>query len=174
MRYRATSTNWVHSLSRMRSMWTTSVLGQTESNLPQVLQELGIAGDRNLAAWTRTDMSSPNETDNYERWTCMEWCGCSCHRRCCQWGDPRFRAGSRHNEISGTHSIGRRASRYSDNLNLWGVKGEIAITDSPRLCSARGSAWISRVWWCLREFSAAYVSPEGDAHIPMAVIVCGG
>ena len=27
-------------------------------NLPQVLQELGIAGDRNLAAWTRTDMSS--------------------------------------------------------------------------------------------------------------------
>ena len=27
-------------------------------NLPRVLQELGIAGDRNLAAWTRTDMSS--------------------------------------------------------------------------------------------------------------------
>ena len=27
-------------------------------NLPQVLQELRIAGDRNLAAWTRTDMSS--------------------------------------------------------------------------------------------------------------------
>ena len=27
-------------------------------NLPQVLQELGIAGGRNLAAWTRTDMSS--------------------------------------------------------------------------------------------------------------------
>ena len=25
-------------------------------NLPQVLQELGIAGGRNLAAWTRTDM----------------------------------------------------------------------------------------------------------------------
>ena len=27
-------------------------------NLPQVLQELGIAGGRNLAAWTRTDMRS--------------------------------------------------------------------------------------------------------------------
>ena len=27
-------------------------------NLPRVLQELGISGDRNLAAWTRTDMSS--------------------------------------------------------------------------------------------------------------------
>ena len=27
-------------------------------NLPRVLQELGIAGDRKLAAWTRTDMSS--------------------------------------------------------------------------------------------------------------------
>ena len=27
-------------------------------NLPRVLQDLGIAGDRNLAAWTRTDMSS--------------------------------------------------------------------------------------------------------------------
>ena len=27
-------------------------------NFPRVLQELGIAGDRNLAAWTRTDMSS--------------------------------------------------------------------------------------------------------------------
>ena len=27
-------------------------------NLPRVLRELGIAGDRNLAAWTRTDMSS--------------------------------------------------------------------------------------------------------------------
>ena len=27
-------------------------------NLPRVLQEFGIAGDRNLAAWTRTDMSS--------------------------------------------------------------------------------------------------------------------
>ena len=27
-------------------------------NLHRVLQELGIAGDRNLAAWTRTDMSS--------------------------------------------------------------------------------------------------------------------
>ena len=37
-------------------------------NLPRVLQELGIAGDRNLAAWTRTE----NETHNYERWTCME------------------------------------------------------------------------------------------------------
>ena len=27
-------------------------------NLPQVLQELGIGGGRNLAAWTRTDMRS--------------------------------------------------------------------------------------------------------------------
>ena len=27
-------------------------------NLPRVLQEMGIAGDRNLATWTRTDMSS--------------------------------------------------------------------------------------------------------------------
>ena len=27
-------------------------------NLPRVLQELGIAGDRNLGAWTRTDMRS--------------------------------------------------------------------------------------------------------------------
>ena len=27
-------------------------------NLPQVLQEVGIAGSRNLAAWTRTDMRS--------------------------------------------------------------------------------------------------------------------
>ena len=35
-------------------------------NLPRVLQELGIAGDRNLAAWTRTDMSSRT------RWTTMK------------------------------------------------------------------------------------------------------
>ena len=27
-------------------------------NLPRVLQELGVAGDRNLAVWTRTDMTS--------------------------------------------------------------------------------------------------------------------
>ena len=27
-------------------------------NLPRILQEMGLAGDRNLAAWTRTDMSS--------------------------------------------------------------------------------------------------------------------
>ena len=27
-------------------------------NLPQILQEMGLAGDRTLAAWTRTDMSS--------------------------------------------------------------------------------------------------------------------
>ena len=31
--------------------------------------------------------------------------------------------------------------------------------------------WISRVWWCLCEFSAAYVSLERCAHISMAVIV---
>ena len=54
--------------------------------------------------------------------------------------------GSRDNEISGTHSIGRRVSRYSDNLTLGGVEGEIAITDYPRLCLARVSAWTSRVW----------------------------
>ena len=28
------------------------------ANLPRILQEMGLAGDRNLAAWTRTDMSS--------------------------------------------------------------------------------------------------------------------
>ena len=28
-------------------------------NLPRLLQEMGLAGDRKLAAWTRTDMSSP-------------------------------------------------------------------------------------------------------------------
>ena len=61
-------------------------------NLPRILQELGIAGSRNLAAWTRTDMSS------------------SCRCRCCQRRDPRFRADTRHNEISGTHSIGTRTS----------------------------------------------------------------
>ena len=27
-------------------------------NLPRILQEMGLAGDRNLAVWTRTDMSS--------------------------------------------------------------------------------------------------------------------
>ena len=27
-------------------------------NLPRILQKMGLAGDRNLAAWTRTDMSS--------------------------------------------------------------------------------------------------------------------
>ena len=31
--------------------------------------------------------------------------------------------------------------------------------------------WISRVWWCLCEFSAAYASLERGAHISMAVIV---
>ena len=41
-------------------------------NLPQVLHELGIAGDRNLAAWTRTDMSFSNKKYNNERWTFME------------------------------------------------------------------------------------------------------
>ena len=35
-----------------------SAPGQTESISPRILQELGIAGGRNLAAWTRTDMSS--------------------------------------------------------------------------------------------------------------------
>ena len=42
-------------------------------NLPRVLQELGIARDRNLAGSmdsNRHELS--NETDNYERWTCME------------------------------------------------------------------------------------------------------
>ena len=38
-------------------------------NLPQVLQELGVAGGRNLAAW-RHELS--NKTHNYERRTCME------------------------------------------------------------------------------------------------------
>ena len=36
-------------------------------NLPQVLRELGIAGGRNLAAWTRKDMSSRTR-----RRTCVE------------------------------------------------------------------------------------------------------
>ena len=44
----------------------------TRVNLPQVLQELGIAGDRNLAAWDSNRHELSNETDNYERWTCME------------------------------------------------------------------------------------------------------
>ena len=80
-------------------------------NLPRILQELGIPGDRNLAAWTRTDMSSrtrrttmkggPVWSDVVARVTADAVSG----------RDPRFRAGSRHNEISGTHSIGRRASR---------------------------------------------------------------
>ena len=59
-------------------------------NLPRTLREMGLAGgsvDSN-----RHELS--NETHNYERWTCMEWCGRSCHRRYCQRRDPRFRAGS--------------------------------------------------------------------------------
>ena len=43
-----------------------------------------------------------NKTHNYERRTCMEWCGCSCHCRCCQRRDPRFRAGTRHNDLRNT------------------------------------------------------------------------
>ena len=45
--------------------------------------------------------------------------------------------------------------------------------DSYAFSEAKHFVWISRIWWWLREFSAAYVSLEGDAHIPMAVIVCG-
>ena len=42
-------------------------------NLLRILQEMGLAGGRNLAAWTRTDMSSrTNKTHNDERWTLME------------------------------------------------------------------------------------------------------
>ena len=32
--------------------------GPNGVNLPRILQEMGLAGDRKLAAWTRTDMSS--------------------------------------------------------------------------------------------------------------------
>ena len=34
------------------------MLGETESNLPRMLQEMGLAGDRNLAVWTHADMNS--------------------------------------------------------------------------------------------------------------------
>ena len=41
-------------------------------NLPQALHELGIAGGRNLAAWTRTNMSSRTRRTTMKRRTCME------------------------------------------------------------------------------------------------------
>ena len=79
-------------------------------NLPRILQELGIAGGRKLAAWTRTDMSSRTRRTNMKGGPV--------------WSDVVARVTAdavngeildselaRDNEISGTHSIGRRASR---------------------------------------------------------------
>ena len=87
------------------------------TSLPQILQELGLAGDRKLAAWTRTDMSSRT------RRTTM--------KGVLAWSDVVARVTAdavnersliqswlEHDEISGTPSIGRRASRFSDDLNL--------------------------------------------------------
>ena len=41
-------------------------------NLPRILQEISIAGCRNLAAWTRTDMSSRTRRTTMKGGTCME------------------------------------------------------------------------------------------------------
>ena len=86
-------------------------------NLLRVLQDLGIAGDRNLAAWTRTDMSSRT------RRTTMK----GGH----VWNDviARVTADAVSGEIldselarditrSLEHTPLEGASRYSDNLNL--------------------------------------------------------
>ena len=40
-------------------------------NLPQVLQELGVAGGRNFAAWTRTDMSFRTRRTTVKRRRCV-------------------------------------------------------------------------------------------------------
>ena len=87
-------------------------------NLPRILRDMGLAGGRNLAAWTRTDMSSrtrrttvkggPSWSDVVDRVTTDAVNG----------RNPQFRAGTRHNEVSGTHSIGRRTLRHSDNPGL--------------------------------------------------------
>ena len=86
-------------------------------NLLRVLQKLGIAGDRNLAAWTRTYMSSRT------RRTTMKG-GLA-------WSDvvARFTEDAVSGEIldselaryitrSLEHSIGRRSSRHSDDPSL--------------------------------------------------------
>ena len=83
-------------------------------NLPQVLHELGIAGDRNLAAWTRTDMSSRTIRTTMKGGPL--------------WSDvvARVTADAVNGEIldselardvtrSLEHSIGRRARRHSDD-----------------------------------------------------------
>ena len=41
-------------------------------NLPRILREMGLANDRNLTAWTRTDMSSRTRRTTMKRWICME------------------------------------------------------------------------------------------------------
>ena len=87
-------------------------------NLPFALQELGIAGGRNLAAWTRTDMGSRT------RRTTM--------KGGLVWSDvvARVTADAVNGEIldsalardvtrfSGTHSIGRTVWRHSDDPSL--------------------------------------------------------
>ena len=78
-------------------------------NLPQVLQELVIAGGRNLAPWTRTDMSSRTRRTTMKGGLVWSDVVALCRHRCCLRRDPRSRAGTRYNEVSGTHSNGRRA-----------------------------------------------------------------
>ena len=41
-------------------------------NLPQILQEMGLAGEQKTGSMDSNRHGLSNETHNYERWTCLE------------------------------------------------------------------------------------------------------
>ena len=114
-------------------------------NLPRVQQELGIAGDGELAAWTRTDMSSRT-------------------RRTTMKGGPvwidviaRVTADAVSGEILDSE-LTRDITRSLEHTPLEGGPRDIQtilifeasnlrspLPNSPRLCSARESAWTWRI-----------------------------
>ena len=109
------------------------MLGQTESIFIEYYKKLGLAGGRNLAAWTRTNRSSRTR-----RTTMIGgplWCDVV----------ARVAADAVNGEILDSE-LARDTTRSLEHTpGLWSVEGGIAVTDSPRLCSARESAWIRRV-----------------------------
>ena len=75
----------------------------------------------------------------------------SCHHRCCRRRNLRFRVGTRHNVISGTHST---ASRHADDPGLRSVEGRrcnrrhrFSKTLFGEVCVC---VWI-RVFWSIEE-----------------------
>ena len=114
-------------------------------NLLGVLQELGIACGRNFAAWTRTDMRSRT------RRTTM--------KGGLVWGDvvARVTADAVNGEILDSE-LARDITRSLEHTPLEGGPRDIQTIlvfeeskikspspDSPRLCSAKESAWIWRI-----------------------------